>query len=366
MRTYTILVAGYAYYRSADFAGLAKNRVNYLIDRNPGWATDTDVEFLLFDVKTGTILKNAVTGGTRSWQVESTAFEAIDHNAHYSERTFIAAANRVISITDAYDHIINIGRSEPGTVREFSILGHGYWNGPILVNSCERPDYRSDGSRAYERDPLDKDGRRKDGNLLNMPDDEWEKFYRAFRKDACCWVWGCNFYVPVLRVMQKTITAGGRRLSSMQDGSEIQLQFTQDWANEYYGDVPLFFPAVGAAGRVNRADLTFTRTFGQIKQLCKIVTLHSYAGLMAYNTRLPFRAALPGTYSDYERGPANSRHRVMLVPRSSTIYSDNFTSIIRFYQDHLGLETDPEGRGYGVFTPEKMSDWWKALNEGLV
>ena len=48
--------------------------------------------------------------------------------------------------------------------------------------------------------------------------------------------------------------------------------------------------------------------------------------------------ALPGTYSDYEKGG----NKLMLVPRRKPPYDDNFSSIISFYKTYLGIEMGPE------------------------
>ena len=74
----------------------------------------------------------------------------------------------------------------------------------------------------------------------------------------------------------------------------------------------------------------------------------TYCNLVAQAAQVPCFGALPGTYSDYERGPELA---VMLVPTKVPPYADDFTRSIRFYTTYVGVSLDPEGRNYGRFEP---------------
>src|SRR5690554_3682725 len=133
MKKYIVLVAGYEYSSGGtDFATYADNRRKFLLQQNPSWNHDPDVVFVRFDVKTGKLEKNVSDGRQRQWLLES-SFEAINRRKHYTGKEFKRQDSRVVSTIDAYACIVSIGKNEPGTVEEFSILGHGWQGGPILV-----------------------------------------------------------------------------------------------------------------------------------------------------------------------------------------------------------------------------------------
>lgn len=366
MKTYILLVACHNYSGSANYVNLAENRMRYLLHNNPSWANDANVEFYLFDVKEGKIKQNRFDGVRRDWVLKSSTFTPINKATHYNSHNFKIADTNVMSITDVYDFIIDLGKREPDSVQELTIIGHGWMGGPVLVNSYERSEYGPAGTKRFERDPWDKDARPKDGNEINMPTvTKWYPFYKAFKSDGYIWMWGCNFPKVVFKVLHQTVMKSGSNHHNMgdyKDDTVIKFSFTRSFAEEYYPKVPFFFPAVQADGKVLNADLKFTRTFKQVKDFCKAMTLNSYAGLFSYNTHIPVIAGMLGTYADYEKAPTPSRRRVMVVPTKKPPYSDNFIRIVQFYKVHLGLDEDPERRGYGIHTHAKMMAWWRELS----
>ena len=357
MKKYIILVAGYDYANGGvDFSYIADKRRLYLLRQNPAWQNDTEVVFVRFDVKTGKIERNISNGSTRSWQAESSAFQAINRRIHYQSEHFIPAETTVMSITDAYRYIINIGNSEPGTVQEFSILGHGWFGGPVLVNSFQRSEFSSGGSRPSERDPWDKDGRTKDFFAQNMSDADWDNFKKAFVTDGYCWVWGCIFarayYNTLYKVMQ-TDAFRSKSFGSHADTDMFTISVNASFVSSYYDADRTFFPA-------NNNEMTFTRSLLDLKKFFKRGMRRSYPGRFTGDTGITCRAAYLGTYSDYERSHAghNPVHSVMVIPRNTSAYGTDFTRTINFFKTYLNMPEDPENRGYGIYTSTQVNQWW--------
>ena len=359
MRKYIVLVAGYEYHNGhTNIATIAKRRANYLLHVNRSWRTDPNINFILFDVRFGKIDRGTVRSGRVSWTTENNSFEAINDNVHYtSDRKFIEADTNVMSITDVYAYIQNIGATEPGTVKEFSIFGHGWRGGPVLVNTYERADFRSNGSRSSERDPWDKDGRKKDTNVTNMGFEPWLNFKNAFADDGIIWVWGCassKRYKTVINKVLRSPEFRAKRYGRHVDTDTFSLSFSQDYADDNFIYDPLFFYRSRTAGSTRNRQ--FTRTLLEVKEFLIRGLVHTYAAQMAYNTGIETYAALPGTGSDYERS-GTSRLRVMVVPTSSSTYGYSFSQVVRFYDTYIDIQRDGEGRNYSLYDYNRIRAW---------
>ncbi|MDD4107647.1 MAG: hypothetical protein PHH93_02895 [Prolixibacteraceae bacterium] len=358
MKKYIILVAGYEYSRGGtNFAYFADNRRKYLLQRNPSWNSDPEVIFVRFDVKNGKLEKNIFDGHQRSWTLER-SFDAINRSRHYTGTEFRKQATNVISITDAYSYIVNLGKTEPGTVHEFSILGHGWQGGPILVNSYERDEYKFGGSNYRLRDPWDKDGRNKDFFDSNMNDSDWRSFKNAFANNGYIWVWGCVFtraYYNTLYKIIRTPEFRRKTFGTHLDTDSFTITVNSSFVQKYYDFDRRFFPA-------DDNERTFTRTMANIKQFLKRGLINTYAGRTALDTGLECRAGYLGTYSSFERSSGSSvRHRIMVVPRSQSLYGDNFTRVINFYKSYLSMPEDPENRGYARYRGPQVYQWFQSV-----
>ncbi len=359
MTKHILLVAGYEYHHGrTNIANICKRRANYLVHQNPSWQNNRAIKFTLFDVRFGRIDKGLIHNGTINWSLENDSFEAIDSRTHYdSDRHFIQANTNVISITDVYEYIQNIGIRNPNSILEFSILGHGWRGGPVLVNSYQRDAYQFTGSNASQRDPWDKDGRKKDTNITNMSNAKWFNFKNAFANDSYIWIWGCAASHLYKKVIQKVIRDSNFREKSygtQLDSDIYHFSFTTSFANRYFAYDPLFFfRSQNAQSITNR---TFTRSLREVKDFLIRGLSHTYAAQMAYNTTIKVYAALPGTGSDYEQGATSSRC-VMVVPTNSSIYGYSFNQIVRFFKTFTPMQEDPERRGYAFYDPDVIKNW---------
>ena len=356
MNKYIILVGGYDYSNGGvNFPSIAERRRLYLLRNNPQWQNNAEVIFIRFDVKAGKIDRNIFNGSSRAWQGESSAHMAISRSQHYRENHLVNADPNIMSVTDVYKYIINLGKTEPGTLYEFSILSHGWFGGPVLLNSFQRDEF-STGARASERDPLDKDGRTKDFQAQNMNDDDWSNFRKAFASDGYYWVWGCLFsraYFDTLYKVIQTKEFRSKAFGSHSDSDTYTITVNQDFVSKHYQVDPIFFPG-------NPSEKTFTRSLLDIKKFLKRGLRRSYPGRVALDTGVTCVAAYLGTYSDYERSHAGHQapNPVMVIPRNMTAYGCDFTRPINFFKTYLSMPEDAESRGYGIYTNSQANDWW--------
>jgi hypothetical protein len=359
MKKFIILVAGYEYNTGGtNFATIADFRRKYILQRNQAWDNDPEVIFVRFDVKTGKLERNIYDGRRRSWEPEA-SFEAINRRNHYNGKQFKSQDTNVLSINDVYSYIINIGNTEPGTVIELSILGHGWQGGPVLVNSFERDEYKFGGASQRFRDPWDKDGRYKDFFDSNMVDADWRSFKNAFAADGYVWVWGCVFpraYYNTLYKIMQTPEFRRKTFGTHVDSDSFTITVNSSFVQKYYNADRQFFPA-------NDSERTFTRTLANLKQFLKRGMVYSYGGRTALDTGIECRAGYLGTYSTYERSSSGNtiKNKVMVVPRNQALYGDNFTRVINFYKSYMNVPEDPENRGYARYKNHQVFQWFQSL-----
>lgn len=356
MKKYIILVAGYDYANSGvDFAYIADKRKNYLLKQNPGWQTDAGCIFIRINTKTGSIERN-LSDNRAGWVVEATPYEAIRRSVHYRNNQFVPSENRILSIEDCYAYTARLGTNEPGSVKELSFLGHGWFEGPILVNSFQRQEYITSGSSPLLRDPWDKDGRSKDFFSQNMEEAAWTGFRNAFAPDGYCWVWGCLFpraYYNILYTVVRSAAYRSKAPGSHTDDQLFPITVSQSFASDHYATDPRFFPS-------STSERSFSRSLRDIKLFVKRGILRCYPGRFALDNGIHCRAAYLGVYADYERASGNirSNETVMIIPRNRETYTIDFSDIIQFYKAYLGLQEDPENRGYGIYTGAQAHTWW--------
>lgn len=355
MKQYVILVAGYDYANSGvDFCNMASNRKNFLLRQNPSWRDDPEVVFVRFDTKSGKIERN-LSSDRNSWTLESNNFTPIRRSTHYQNNQFVNSENSVLSIEDCYAYVARIGASEPGTIKECSVLGHGWFDGPILVNSFQRSEYNT-GANSGLRDPWDKDGRAKDFQSSNMDEAEWANFRNAFMSDGYCWIWGCLFpraYYNTLYYVIRSAAYRSKSLGSHTDTDTFTITVSQDFANSHFTSDPQFFPAT-------TSERTFIRSLRDLKMFVKRGIIRCYPGRFAGDNGITCRAAYLGVYSDYERAGRgiSSSETTMIIPRNRTTYGIDFSDIINFYKTYVGCEEEPENRGYAVYTNAQIRNWW--------
>lgn len=254
----------------------------------------------------------------------------------------------VMSILQIYSAVRQIGLEQPGSLHEFSIFSHAYWQGPILLNSTNDRFIRVPGIggrpaqlqpiEVGKRDPDDKDCRVEyDFRGPTNDTHDLALFRSAFAPDGHLWVWGCSFPERdnvLFSLIRKAI--GGR--ATLEDNTELVLKL----------QTPEHFAAVLELNdilRTNRDTLFKTRklevTFGQARALVweKLTSTYPYAAAAAL--RVPVIGAAYGTFAE----PIKPETKESLM-RVSGVTGAN----VSFYKRHFGMRTDLEGRNYFIFT----------------
>lgn len=352
MKINIILVSCNNYSGSANYNIFVERRKEQLLHENSSWKDNTDVKFIHFNINTGEVKINRIENGSRSWFTSNTSFERINDRNHYQGTAFKQQNTSVISITDVYDYIERLGRTEPESVQEVSFFGHSWMGGPILVNSYQRDEYKT-GSKAKERDSWDKDGRLKDFNTTNMSSSYWRNLRKAFKTDGYFWLWGCLFSRMHYVVLNKLVHSRSYRntpISQHTDNDIIEFSFSRSFANKYY-DKSNFFPN-------NTSTTRFSKTILDVKKFLEKGMLASYPGKVAGDLGIDCYSALIGTYSIYESGGQNS-YPLMKIADGGRGHGADFSKHIQFFKTYMNMETDPEDKGYGKYKANIILAWWK-------
>jgi len=352
-----IILAGYDFNNGGvDFAEIAQHRQSRLVAANP------DLMVTIMDVAAGTTTISAMTpgpGGKSARTVTSKATHKPVTAKNYSkgigvEHTeFDTDTDGRMSITDLYAAVETLGSSAKTqrSLTEVSIFSHGHWNGPVLVDSY-------DNSKTAARDPHDKDGRAtKDFSDPNMGIGKRAAFAAAFTADGVWWTWGCDWTESYRRVTESLIRNPKYRTTprgKLKDTDKITFTFDQTMADLIYGDDAAFFPQDSVPGKKpgdppRRKKLAFERTVGDIKTFFRRGVSLCYHSAVGKAAEVQARGAFPGTYADYEFMDKKISQPLMEIPRNVKIFTVDLSPYLRMWQDIMGLETDPEGHGYGLF-----------------
>jgi hypothetical protein len=352
-----IIMAGFDYHGGGvDFAAIAANRRARLVAAQP------DITVTTMDVRSGTTSVSAVapdpTGKPVRTVTTTTTHDGVSA-ANYSRglrqhtRFDTTPAGRM-SITDLYRAVQDVGNANDtkGTLVEVSVFSHGFWQGPILVDS-------DDGQPSDPaRDPDDKDARvDKDFKPPNMTALQLAAFRAAFHSGGFWWSWGCSFTESYRQVTHRFINSALYRRTApgkLNDTDTVRFDFPPDMAALIYGDDTTFFPQttrVTSSGLTVFKDLTFDRTVREVKDFFLRGVRDCYHTAVAQATGVPARGAFLGTYADYESNDKRIRQPLMAVPRDASVYGTDFRRYLNMWVNDLGFSVDPEGHGYGIYPP---------------
>jgi hypothetical protein len=352
-----LIMAGFDYQGGGvDFLGMAKNRQARLLARN------AQLTVTILDVRAGTKtvsemkpnaagtpVRQASTTSTHSSVTAANYSTGLGHHARFDKDP----AGRM-SITDLYAAVEAIGanKATAASLTEVSVFSHGFFGGPILVNS-------DDNSRsATARDASDKDARtEKDFKSPNMTAAQLTAFRAAFAPDAFWWNWGCTFTSSYRQVTHRFIHSPLHRRTPpgrLKDSDKLTFDFPQDMAQDIYGDDTTFFPQTKNVGGRNAGkfkELSFERTVKDVREFFQRGVRDTYHAAVGKAGNIKARGAFLGTYADYESNDPRIRLPLMEIPRSVSIFGTDFTGYIRMWTVDFGFSQDPEGHGYGVFPP---------------
>ena len=294
-------------------------------------------------------MREKVTTDSRFRPVNKTCYMAIKKEGGGYRYKFREGMTDVISITDAYLAVREIGRSADfRTLHELTILSHGYQGGPILVNSYDDGFYRIRWGAFHSeplappynaRDPDDKDGRHiKDFSHPTMGPSARDEFALAFHRDGCVWLWGCQFTHEVHTLLSKVLDNPKYRPSGLTDFDKLTFRGLSEEEVELVGYLHVIDSFTLPTYPVAKVDLFLQ----YLKFIFCAVNRGYYPQHMANTAKVRTYAALQGTYSTYD--PLGTKLGVMHVP-------SGFAGHITFYKNYLGFTIDPEGRGFAAYEP---------------
>jgi hypothetical protein len=355
-----ILVAGVDYSgifkgRGVDFRIFCDNRVKRILAGN---RSKQDMTFQIFDFSRGEVITQETTypGGKRidkTTKLTPSPFKPVSR-ANYNvtvsggetHSRFKDRQKDIMSIIDIYTAIQNVGVNAPNTLTELSFFSHGWYGGPILVNSYDDgilniyPPFSSTPIPLTlpggMRDPDDHDPREsKDFTPPTMDVSKLDNFKKAFDTNGHIWIWGCNFPRPVHEILDKIEKHPKYKERGV--GDEEIFKFTN--FNTAQADLLEEF-LLDALGAPFPDKKNIEIKFKFLKYFFCLMTEASYAHIIAKNANVKTFAGVMGTYSVYDKGP---------LPLMS-VYK-GFAKHFTFYKNYLGFDFDPEGRKYGAYKP---------------
>jgi hypothetical protein len=256
----------------------------------------------------------------------------------------------IISKYDIYDLIETIGVANPGTLIEFSIYSHAYFDGPILVNSSRSTGVYIDpidnvteiDVPVLGKDPNDYDMRQWDLNFYLQQPIRAQKLVDmklAFEADGIIRIWGCNFpkytlhpFLVKVRSHKSYKKTGLLNTDNFVFGPGRLNSKIRVFLESYLGYIRM----VTTPLKFTSAD-TITITFLEIKKIYCISIEGSYARDISRLFNRQVISGLPATYSIYSPSPRISPDTVFHLP---------------FYTTYLGFKLDPEGFNYGIYEPD--------------
>jgi hypothetical protein len=356
MRNYIIMAGVDWEFHGVDFQVLATNRRKYLTRQNTAKA---DLRFLMMDVRAGQVTRIDVTypGGTKTetssvvatfGPVGRSSIGTFTDSAGVTRTGFTPGQFSVMSITDLYAAIRDIGKNAPGTLQEVSFFGHGWMGGLILVNSFDDrspvvPVPSTGGAPTTvvatlgptQRNPSDKDSRGEYDFVAPTQDAAALALFKAaFAADGFSWLWGCAFPRVIHHAMWAMEGAKGYASSGTGDDTVLTLDRVVKEDVDYLEGFLLPILKTPFPSRS-----TITTKFTLLKYAFCAANASAFAAQLANATDKPVRAALLGTYAEYD-DPTDMMH-----------VHTGFTAHVAFYRNYIGMAMDPEGRGYGVYPP---------------
>ncbi|MGA5356846.1 hypothetical protein [Streptomyces purpurascens] len=324
--------------KQLPFRSYCENRIRQHVAANKA---KEDLVFQILDVERGEVVVRTFTypGGTRTESVAAVrSFEPVTR-AHYNGRVFGEGHPGVMSATDIYAAVRNIGIRAPGTLMELSFFSHGYANGPVLVNSVDDGQLERLNPRGQleaeplgmRRDPDDRDPRTKDFHEANMGSEELAAFRAAYHPDGINWSWGCAFTHDANEILHHLEYHPDYRSSGLPDGKVLVFRnFTP--ANLAHLNAFLNVPVPDH----RKVEITF----GELKLYIRNQIVASYGHALAAASGRRTFGALVGTYAEPDQGPRPLMH-----------VNPNFSRHFTFYRNYFGFTFDPERRRYGLYDP---------------
>lgn len=304
-----VLVSGLDYH---SFFSFNKYAEKYKLEILRSKQITDDIVIYMIDILVGKITKIEIFGKNAIKEIV-TKFDIVD-KSNYTKTYFESNGKSIISKTDVYRIIEQIGVDNPGTLFEVGVFSHAYWNGPILVDSLTGHD--------------DHDMRIDDisSSLIDLT-----KFKNAFVTGAFFKIWGCSF-PPNTNALFSKIRKNVNYKSVGKIPDTTRFIYPKNHFLFYPTDSHsgATLPVVDLTSQINiifKTKLTVTDiielSFIQIKKIACFNFINTYAASLADNIDIKVQSALPATYANID-----------LKFHISSLTFDN----VKFYENHLDVK----------------------------
>lgn len=307
-----VMISGLDYHDFWSFNSYAeKHKAKLLKTKN----AKEDFIFYMVDILVGKIRKIEIIG-SKSAVETTTKFDIVD-KSNYVNHYFESNGKKIISKTDIYKLIEQIGIDNPNTLVEVNVFSHAYWNGPILVNSSKGID--------------DHDMRISDvtGSIINA-----KNFKDAFHVNGIFKIWGCSFPRDTNALFSK-IRKNKNYKSSGVIADTIKFMYPKNHFTFQMGTEP----EVNLTTEINdilktsfKVSDSIELTFLQIKKIACYNYINVYAAILSNKFDIKCQSALPATYAE-------------ITPdfHISSLTLEN----VKFYETHLNVQLGE--LKYGVY-----------------
>jgi hypothetical protein len=344
---HVILVGGFEFHGKGTRFGVWCDKRREVLLRRKTMAAAT---FWKFDFGPGLVLRDKPERNKhRGWRPYGKADPVA--KASYTNGT-LDPSLKTLSITDVYRHIYSV--VPVGSVVELSFFSHAFSRGPILLNTWDHTPSNLTG----KRDPADKDARPKDFNIEQMPSHVLKAFREGFAPSPVVWIWGCNGESRCWEVFRQLRNSPAwKKTPSGKHSLDVTfpLTFQRGQVGIWHSEQPVLFPDPGPndpdrKGMRHSDPFTWEATLGQVVNAFRNGLTQTYMWCFSKALGSPVTGALPGTTA-----VLNGRDGLMEVARNRATQHDDFSALIRFYKDYVGVVLDPEGRGYGLFDQKQAA-----------
>lgn len=260
-----------------------------------------------------------------------------------------------LSIRHVYEHIEKIGAKTPYTVQEFHSFGHAsggaypVLNGPAFINTTHV------GTLTDPRHPLDLDSRA--GLDFQSKTMNLKNFRMAFAKGAMSYVWGCNWDVPLYRMLQSIrVKLGSKPLTA-----DTKFKFPWKGEQKQFDEMIKRSGCTGVTWKSGTPP-TVEMDGKCVRTLFKMLLNDTYMQHLADASGHCVTGGLPGTYSNHDKKSEKGDPLLSHIPMGALYCIDDcgesYKDVMRFYAKHFGVAFNKEGahpdfgRGYALYCPQ--------------
>lgn len=264
-----------------------------------------------------------------------------------------------LSIRHVYEHIQQIGAKHPYSLQEFHSFGHASGGTYPVLNGTAFVNTTHVGTLTDSRHPLDLDARA--GLDFQPATMNLKNFRMAFAKGAMSYVWGCNWDVPLYRMLQSIRRSLGTKALT----DERKFKFPWKGEKKQFDELVKRAACTGVTWKSGTPP-TVEMDGKCLRAMLTMILKDTYMQHLANASAHCVTGGLPGTWSNHDRKSEKGAPLLSHIPMGSLYCKptpregcgEDYRDVMRFYAKHLGITFNQEGahpdfgRGYAVYCPE--------------